>query len=93
MDYFNGRLFFLDDCWSTSCSLNLYTDAAAGFGFGAIVGQFWCFGAWLDQWKTLNIVIFEFYHTVLSVLLWAHLMQNQRIIFFTNNAALVDIIK
>ena len=92
LDDFNGRSFFLDDCWSTSSSLNLYTDAAAGFGFGAIFGQFWCFGAWPDQWKTLNIVILEFYPIVLSVLLWGHLMQNQRIIFFTDNAALVDII-
>ena len=92
LDDFNGRSFFLADNWSTSCSFNLYTDAAAGCGFGAIFGRFWSYGEWLDQWKTLNIVILEFYPIVLSVLLWGHFMQNQRIIFFTDNAALVDII-
>ena len=46
--------------------------------------------AW--HWKHINIVILEFYPIVLSVLMWGHLMRNQRIIFFTDNAALVDII-
>ena len=39
-----------------------------------------------------NIVILEFSPIVLSVLLWGHWMQNQRIVFFTDNAALVEII-
>ena len=55
LDDFNGRSFFLDDCWSTSSSLNLYTDAAVGFDFGAIFGQFWCFGAWPERWKTTEL--------------------------------------
>ena len=92
LDDFNGRSFFLRDNWLTSFSLNLYTNAAAGFGFGAIFGQLWCFGVWSDQWKALDIVILELYPSVLNMLLWGHLMQNQRIIFFTDNAALVEII-
>ena len=70
----------------------LYTDAAAGFGFGAIFGKLWCFGPWPEHWKLFNIVILEFYLIVLSVLLWGPLMRNQRILFYTDNAALVDII-
>ncbi len=92
LDDFNGRWFFLGDFWSNSVSLNLYTDSAASLGFGAIFGQFWCFGEWPEHWKHINIVILEFYPIVLSVLLWGHLMRNQRIIFFTDNAALVEII-
>jgi hypothetical protein len=34
----------------------------------------------------------EFYPIVLSVLVWGDKMRNQRITFFTDNAALVDII-
>ena len=56
LDDFNGWLFFLCDNWLTFSSLNLYTDAAAGFGFGAIFSQLWCFGVWPDQWKTFNVV-------------------------------------
>ena len=45
-----------------------------------------------DEWKQLNITILEFYLIVLSVLLFGNKMRNQRITFFTDNAALVDII-
>ena len=92
LDDFKGRSFFLGDFWSNSVNLNLYTDSAASLGLGAIFAQFWCFGEWPEHWKHINIVILEFYPTVLSVLMWGHLMRNQRIIFFTDNAALVDII-
>ena len=92
LDDFNGQLFFLCDNWLTPSSSNSYTDAAADFGFGAIFGQLWCFSVWPDQWKALNIVILEFYPIVLSVLIWGHWMQNQRSVFFTDNAALVKII-
>ncbi|XP_028403232.1 uncharacterized protein LOC114525965 isoform X1 [Dendronephthya gigantea] len=89
---FNGRSFFLNDMWHDSASLNLYTDSAASFGYGALFGFEWCYGAWPDNWKTFNITILEFYPIVLSVLLWGDQMRNQRITFFTDNAALVDII-
>ena len=50
------------------------------------------FGAWPDDWKKFNITILEFYPIVLSALLFGGAMRNQRITFFTDNAALVDII-
>ena len=56
------------------------------------VGKLWCFGPWPEHWKLFNIIILEFYPIVLSVLLWGPLMRNQRILFYTDNAALVDII-
>ena len=49
LDDFNGRSFFLGDFWSNSVNLNLYTDSAASLGFGAIFGQFWCFGEWPEH--------------------------------------------
>ena len=91
-DEFNGRSFFLGDTWLNSYCLQLYTDPLPGFGFRAILGKLWCFGPWPEHWKIFNIVILEFYPTVLSVLLWGPLMRNQRILFYTDNAALVDII-
>ena len=92
LDDFNGRSFFLNDAWHDSLSLNLYTDAAGSLGYGGIFGSEWFFGAWPDEWKQLNITISEFYPIVLSVLLFGDKMRNQRITFFTDNAALVDII-
>ena len=92
LDDFNGRSMFLNDKWHDSRTLNLYTDAAGSLGFGAIFGPYWCYGAWPEHWKGFNITILEFSPIALSVLLWGDLMKNQRIIFFTDNAALVDII-
>ena len=89
---FNGRSFFLSDVWHDSLTLNLYTDAAASLGYGAVFGNEWCFGAWPKNWTKFNITLLEFYPIVLSVLLWGDRMRNQRITFFTDNAALVDII-
>ena len=92
LDDFNGRSFFLNDAWHDSLSLNLYTDAAGSLGYGGIFGSEWFFGVWPDDWKQLNITILEFYPIVLSVLLFGDKMRNQRITFFTDNAASVDII-
>ena len=79
-------------CLLKQPSLNLYTDAAGSLGYGGIFGSKWFFGAWPDDWKNFNITILEFYPIVLSVLLFGDAMRNQRITFFTDNAALVDII-
>jgi hypothetical protein len=89
---FNGKCFFLDDNWNTSPQLNLYTDAAGSLGFGAIFGNHWCYGAWPSSWLSYNIAVLEFYPIVLSLYLWGHHMQNQSILFFTDNEALVSVI-
>lgn len=89
---FNGRSFFLSDVWLDSAGLNLYTDSAGSLGYGAVFGNEWVFGAWPDNWKPLNITILEFYPIVLSVLLWGDRMRSHRVTFFTDNAALVEII-
>ena len=41
LDNFNGRAFFLSDRWDNSFRLDLYTDAAASKGYGAIFGKHW----------------------------------------------------
>ncbi len=88
----NGPPFFLNDTWHGSRTLNLYTDAAASFGFGGFLVRIGCCGSWPEHLKSLNITVLEFYPIVLSVFLWGDLMRNQCIIFFTDNAALVDVI-
>ena len=87
-----GNVFFLDDNWNTSPQLNLYTDAARSLGFGAIFGNHWCYGAWPSSWLSYNIAVLEFYPIVLSLYLWGHQMQNQSILFFTDNKVLVSVI-
>ena len=89
---FNGRSFFLQDGWFDSDTLQLYTDASGSCGFGAVFGNYWCYGEWPGYWKSLNIAILEFFPILLSILLWGSSMRNRRIIFFTDNLALVSVI-
>ena len=89
---FNGRSFFLSDDWYDSHHLQLYTDASGTLGFGAIFGKNWCYGEWADSWRHRNIAFLEFYPIVLSLHLWGHEMQNRRVLFFTDNEALVHVI-
>ena len=89
---FNGRTFFLEDTWSSSDKLQLYTDAAGALGFGAVFGSKWCYGKWPSNWLHRNIAFLEFYPIVLSLHLWGHEMQNRCILFFTDNEALVHVI-
>ena len=89
---FNGRSFFLDDVWLDSEVLHLYTDASGSLGFGAIFGTQWFYGRWPDSWKGFNIAVLEFFPILLSILIWGGSMRNQRILFFTDNEAVVHVI-
>ena len=89
---FNGKSFFVNDNWINSTKLNLFTDASGAIGFGAIFGKHWCYGKWPTGWAYHNIALLEFYPIVLSLYLWGHKMENQCIVFFTDNEALVHVI-
>ena len=90
---FNGRSFFLSVDWTNSHHLKLYTDASGAIGFGAVFGKHWCYGEWPTSWRHRNIAFLEFYPIVLSLYLWGHLIKDQRVLFFTDNEALVHVIK
>ena len=89
---FNWRSFFLADQWKNSNQLELYTDASGYLGYDAVFGRHWCYGQWPPSWCHLNIAFLELYPIVLSLHLWGHDMENQRILFFTDNEALVHVI-
>ena len=76
----------------THPALHLYTDAAGSIGFGAVFGCHWLHGIWPEMWKTFNIAFLELFPIVLAVHIWGSLMANKRIIFFSDNAAVVDIV-
>ena len=92
LEDFNGRSFFLSDVWETSQSLQLYSDAAGLIGFGAVFDRHWFHGTCPNHWKSYNIALLELFPIVIAVHIWGHLMADKRIIFFTDNAAVVAII-
>ena len=89
---FNGRTFFLEERRLLSPPFTLYSDAAGSKGYGAIYGRKWLYGEWPDTWKSFNITFLELFPIVLALHVWGHLMENKCLTFFTDNAALVDII-
>ena len=93
LDKYNGKSLFFSDYWLSSKSLHLYTDSAAGFGFGAILDKKWAYGRWPRHLKgDKNISLLELYPIVLAVRLWRQQLANQAITFHTDNQALVPII-
>ena len=70
LEEFNGESMFIDDIWSNSQKLQLYTDSAGSLGFGAIFGNHWCYAQWPYEWLGRNIAFLEFYPLVLSLYLW-----------------------
>jgi hypothetical protein len=92
LDDFNGKWFFLDEVWISNKSLNLYTDAAGGLGYGAIYASHWTYGSFPPGWAGYNIVVLELYPILLAVRLWGHNWVQKCILFHTDNEALVYII-
>ena len=88
----NGKSFFLNDIWETSHTLRLYSDAARLIGFGAVFGCHLLHGIWPKMWKTFNTALLELFPILLAVHVWGSLMTDKRIIFFSDNAAVVDIV-
>ena len=89
---FNGRTIFMAEQWLSSTSLNLFTDASGTLGYGAVLGSSWFYGTWSQQWVNQNITLLELYPIVLAVQIWGNRLTNGRIIFHTDNQALVPII-
>ena len=92
LEEFNGRSFFSSDVWETSQTLRLYTDSAGSVGFGAVFGRHWFYGSWPDLWKTYNIALLELFPIVIAVHIWGSLMAHERVMFFSDNAVVVDVI-
>ena len=89
---FNGKSFFLDDAWETSDMLKLYTDSAGSIRFGAVFGNRWLHGLWPASWKTYNIAVLELFPIVIAIHIWGSLMVDKCVLFFSDNAPVVDII-
>jgi hypothetical protein len=93
IDNFNGRSMFLADKWQNSRKLNLYTDAAGKFGFGAVFGTKWFYGSWDDiNLQEFNITFKELFPIVIAVEAWGHVLANKSILFHSDNIAVVEII-
>ena len=88
---FNGTLSFLPVDWTSSDVLNLFSDAS-GFAFSAVFRDAWLQGIFPDTQHDDHISVKELLPIVLAVRVWSHLLRDSRILFFTDNTAVVEVI-
>jgi hypothetical protein len=74
---FNGKCMFLNDIWTHSHILHLFTDAAFTAGFAAVFGSQSFAEAYPDTCKNYHINILELLPIVLAVEFWGFKMANQ----------------
>lgn len=93
IDNFNGKLCFLFDAWISSDTLRLYSDAAGVHGgYAAVFGSNWFTGEWPPAMQPFHITSKGLFPIVLAVEIWGNVLTNHKLLFFTDNAAVVDII-
>lgn len=92
ISHFNGKSVFLNDTWSSSDHLTLHTDAASTKGYAAILGSTWFASEWLEPFKQFHITVLELFPIVLALEMWGSQFQNHKILFLTDNEAVVAII-
>ena len=71
----------------------MYSDAAGVHGvYATVFGSNWFTDEWLPAMQPFHITIKELFPIVLAVEIWGNALTNHKILFFTDNAAVVDII-
>ncbi len=94
LSHFNGVSAFSNCGWESNHTLDLYTDSAATIGFGAYFRGQWVQGRW--QTSVLSnppsIALLEFYPVVVAVKCWAEQLVNRKVLFHSDNMAVVHII-
>lgn len=92
IDNFNGKSIFHQDEWQSSHKLHMYTDASGSMGYAAVYGSKWFVEFWLDIHANYHISIKELFPIVLLMEIWGTHLSNQKILFFSDNLAVVQVV-
>ncbi|KAM4748862.1 uncharacterized protein WCC33_006262 [Rhinophrynus dorsalis] len=87
-------------CWQSAALdspvLELFTDAAGSFGFGAYFRGHWCVSEWPSEWSgsvlIRNLTFLELFPIVVAVEVWGELFRNSRVVFWTDNIGVVHVV-
>ena len=78
--------------------MELFTDSSGreGHGFGIYFKGKWAYEQWPASWveagRLSDITLLEFFPILVSVLTWGHILTNKKVIFRSDNEAVVHII-
>ena len=94
LQHYNGLTPFLRENWDSNVAIELFTDAAASIGYGAYFQGRWVQGRWPSEWlaSSPSIALLEFFPVVVALICWAPLLANCRVLFRSDNVAVVGII-
>ena len=91
----NGKSVFYDECWSSNCELDLYTDAS-NVGYGAYFRGHWISQSFVGkhEWMSkMGITWRELFAIVVASNTWGNQLCSKRILFHCDNEAVVHILK
>ena len=73
---YNGTTVILEKFWSSSATLELFTDSVGGTGngFGIYFNGMWAQAVWSEQWELTGILtditFLEFFSVVVALTIW-----------------------
>ena len=91
LDKWNGKAFFLQQEWTNSPDIGLYTDASGSIGWGAYYQSEnrWIQGIWSSEHLQYNITYKELYAIVAACSTWGAHWSKRHIRFHRDNEAMV----
>lgn len=89
---FNGKSVLLPEEWESSDVTRLFTDASGLLGFAAVFGSKWFADEWTQTLLPLQIAVKELFPIVLALEIWGSEMANRKILFMSDNMAVVEVI-
>lgn len=94
---YNGLSYIHDLNWSTNVDIKLYTDSAnVGNGCSAYFSGKWTYLPWPSRWNCSEIMrdmtYLELVPIALAIYLWGDQFSNKKILFYSDNAAVVSIL-
>ena len=89
---FNGISMFTQFQVFHSPHIKLFSDASGTMGFAGVCGSKWFARSWPPGWDPVHITAKEMFPITLICEIWGFLLRNRRILFYTDNAAVAEIV-
>jgi len=96
LSHFNGVSVFRDRLWLANSDIEFFTDSAASIGMGIFVNGQWAQEKWGDNFPqevmSNNITFLELFPIVVALEIFGKAVENKKVLFHCDNAAVCDII-
>jgi hypothetical protein len=91
VDSWNSKSIFLDELWSTSVDMHMYTDAS-GRGIGGVCGDLWFLDYLTPAEQSRSIAWRDLLAVVVACRSWGDFLTGRRLLLFCDNESVVSIV-